>query len=111
MTKTPCTAPKGTSGVLSTGSMPHVLHRRVRVLALERKLPLISPWRVWEGGPSARVRFDDPDRLVGIGLAGIEVQDEVASVDHFPSPVDLLGLHVGVRERDRVLTGKRPIRP
>jgi len=47
------TAPKGTSGVLAIGSMPHVLHRRVRVLALERKLPLISPWRVWEGGPSA----------------------------------------------------------
>jgi putative tryptophan/tyrosine transport system substrate-binding protein len=47
------TALKGTSGVLTIGSMPHVLHRRVRVLALERKLPLISPWRVWEGGPSA----------------------------------------------------------
>lgn len=44
------TAQEGTSGVLVIGSMPIVVHRRVRVLALERKLPFIMPWRAWEGG-------------------------------------------------------------
>ncbi len=47
------TALKGPAAVLAIGNMPHVLYRQVRVLAMERKLPLISPWRVWEGGPSA----------------------------------------------------------
>lgn len=40
----------GASGVFVIGSMPHVVQRRVRVLALERKLPLVIPWRAWQGG-------------------------------------------------------------
>lgn len=45
-------APIGSSGVLNIGSMPMVVHRRIQALALERKLPLITPWRAWEGGRS-----------------------------------------------------------
>ena len=43
-------APTGTSAVLAIGNMPIVVQRRVRVLALERKLPFILPWRAWQGG-------------------------------------------------------------
>jgi len=46
-------APAGASGVLVIGNMPTPVHRRVRVLALERKLPLLIPWRVWQGGGSS----------------------------------------------------------
>jgi putative ABC transport system substrate-binding protein len=41
---------KGAGGLVAFGSIPHVVQRRLRVLALERKLPLIFPWRVWQGG-------------------------------------------------------------
>ncbi|MGH2361219.1 MAG: ABC transporter substrate-binding protein [bacterium] len=44
------TAQATATGVLAIGSMPIVVHRRVRALALERKLPFIMPWRAWEGG-------------------------------------------------------------
>jgi putative ABC transport system substrate-binding protein len=43
-------APAGSSVVLAIGNMPIVATRRIRVLALERKLPLVMPWRAWEGG-------------------------------------------------------------
>ena len=46
-------APAGASGVLAIGSMPYVGQRRVRQLALERKLPLVIPWRAWHGGGSS----------------------------------------------------------
>src|SRR5262249_26135595 len=45
-------APAGASAVLSIGSMPPVVLRRVRVLALERKLPLVVPWSAWHGSSS-----------------------------------------------------------
>ena len=45
-------APAGASAVLAIGSMPHVVQRRVRVLALERKLPLVVPWGAWHGSGS-----------------------------------------------------------
>jgi ABC transporter substrate binding protein len=40
-------------GILVIGNIPHVLHRRIRTLALERKVPFITPWRPWEGGGSS----------------------------------------------------------
>ena len=43
-------APAGSSGILVVGNMPILVFRRIRVLALERKLPLLIPWRAWEGG-------------------------------------------------------------
>ena len=43
-------AAASSSGVLVIGNIPIVLLRRIRVLALERKLPLLVPWRPWEGG-------------------------------------------------------------
>jgi putative ABC transport system substrate-binding protein len=42
-------APAGASTVLTIGNIPYVVERRIRQLALERKLPLITPWRAWEG--------------------------------------------------------------
>jgi putative ABC transport system substrate-binding protein len=44
------TAQQGVSGVLAIGSMPFVVHSRVRALALERKLPFIIAWRAHESG-------------------------------------------------------------
>jgi putative ABC transport system substrate-binding protein len=41
---------KGAAGLVAFGSIPHVVQRRLRVLALERRLPLIFPWRVYQGG-------------------------------------------------------------
>jgi putative ABC transport system substrate-binding protein len=46
-------APAGASAVLVIGNMPIVVHRRVRALALERKLPLVMPWRAWQGQSSS----------------------------------------------------------
>src|SRR5262249_30308235 len=46
-------APAGATGVLAIGSMPIAVDRRIRVLALERKLPFIMPWRAWEGGSTS----------------------------------------------------------
>ena len=40
----------GTSGVLVFGNIHNNAHRRLRDLALERKLPVIMPWREWGGG-------------------------------------------------------------
>jgi putative ABC transport system substrate-binding protein len=45
-------APVGVTGALVIGNIPHVIQRRVRVLTLERKLPLLMPWRAWAGGGS-----------------------------------------------------------
>ena len=45
-------APVGASAVLAIGSMPAVVQRRLLVLALERKLPLVLPWRAWQWGGS-----------------------------------------------------------
>jgi ABC-type uncharacterized transport system substrate-binding protein len=42
-------APAGASTVLTIGNIPYVIERRIRQLALERKLPLIRPWYAWEG--------------------------------------------------------------
>ena len=42
--------PAGVSAVLALGNIPIVIHRRIRVLSLERKVPLVMPWRPWEGG-------------------------------------------------------------
>jgi len=44
------TAPAGVRAVLAIGSMPIAVERGIRLLALERKLPFIMPWRAWEGG-------------------------------------------------------------
>jgi putative ABC transport system substrate-binding protein len=41
-------APAGAGAVLVVGNIPFVVQRRVRVLALERKLALIIPWRAWQ---------------------------------------------------------------
>jgi len=48
-------APAGASSVLVIGNIPHVVQRRIRVRALERKLPLIMPWRAWDIGGSGTV--------------------------------------------------------
>jgi putative ABC transport system substrate-binding protein len=45
-------APAGASAVLAIGSMPHVVQARIQRLALERKLPLVFPWKAWFGGGS-----------------------------------------------------------
>src|SRR5262249_32338883 len=45
-------APAGAGAVLIVGNIPHVVLRRVRVLALERKLALVMAWRAWQGGGS-----------------------------------------------------------
>jgi ABC-type uncharacterized transport system substrate-binding protein len=45
-------APAGATSVLVIGNVPHVVQRRIRVRALERKLPLIMPWRAWDTGSS-----------------------------------------------------------
>ena len=47
------TAPAGVRAVLAIGSMPVGVERGIRVLALERKLPFIMPWRAWEGGSAS----------------------------------------------------------
>ena len=41
---------EGVSGVLVIESLPLMAQRHARELALERKLPLILPWRVYAGG-------------------------------------------------------------
>lgn len=46
-------APAGATGVLAIGNMPVVVDRRIRVLALEHKLPFIMTWRAWEGAAPA----------------------------------------------------------
>ena len=43
-------APAGASAVLIVGNIPITVHRRVRVLALERKLALVMAWRAYHGG-------------------------------------------------------------
>ena len=43
-------APARASAVLVIGNIPYVTERRIRQLALERKLPLITPWRPWGSG-------------------------------------------------------------
>jgi putative tryptophan/tyrosine transport system substrate-binding protein len=43
-------APAGASTVVTIGNIPTFVERRIRQLALERKLPLISPWRSWGTG-------------------------------------------------------------
>jgi len=43
-------APAGASTVVTIGNIPTAVERRIRLLALERKLPLISPWRSWGTG-------------------------------------------------------------
>jgi ABC-type uncharacterized transport system substrate-binding protein len=43
-------APAGASAVLATGSMLHVVQGRLQRLALERKLPLVMPWKAWHWG-------------------------------------------------------------
>jgi ABC-type uncharacterized transport system substrate-binding protein len=48
-------APAGAGAVLVVGNIPIVVLRRVRVLALERKLALIMAWRAWQGGGSDTV--------------------------------------------------------
>jgi ABC transporter substrate binding protein len=53
-------AQAGTSGLLAIGSMPPVVQRRVRALALERKLPLVQPWRAWEGGGTSTLIMYGP---------------------------------------------------
>jgi putative ABC transport system substrate-binding protein len=45
-------APPGTSSVVVFGNIHNNLNSRRRDLALERKLPLIMPWREWGGGGS-----------------------------------------------------------
>ena len=50
-------AQAATSAVLVIGSMPIVVQRRIRALALERKLPLLTPWRAWEGGSSTLIAY------------------------------------------------------
>jgi putative ABC transport system substrate-binding protein len=45
-------APAGAGAVLVVGNIPHGVDRRVRVLALERKLALITGWRAWQAGDS-----------------------------------------------------------
>ena len=44
----PAKAPAGASTVLTIGNIPRVIERRIRLLALERRLPVIRPWRFWE---------------------------------------------------------------
>ena len=44
--------PPGTGGVLVLGNLHNNVHRRLRDLAIERKVPLIMPWREWGGGRS-----------------------------------------------------------
>src|SRR5262245_29695178 len=75
-------APAGTSGVLAIGSMPIVVQRRIRALALERKLPLLIPWRGWEGGGSST--------LIAYGPHFSAVADRTAAII------------------DRILKGARP---
>lgn len=42
------TAHRSASAILGIGSWPAVVQKRIPVLALERKLPLIMPWRAWD---------------------------------------------------------------
>ncbi len=35
--------------------MPFVIHRRIRALALERKLPFITQWRPYDGGADSNL--------------------------------------------------------
>jgi hypothetical protein len=46
-------APAGASAALIVGNIPITVQRRVRVLAFERKLPLVMAWRAWQGGGSS----------------------------------------------------------
>jgi len=71
-----------TSAVLTIGSMPIVVLRRIRTLALERKLPLLMPWRGWEGGGSST--------LIAYGPHLSAVADRTAAII------------------DRILKGARP---
>jgi putative ABC transport system substrate-binding protein len=50
-------APAGASAVLAIGNMPIVVHRRVRILAFERKLPFVVPWRAWQGQSSTLITY------------------------------------------------------
>jgi putative ABC transport system substrate-binding protein len=43
------TAATGATAVLTIGSIPYGIDQRILQLACERKLPLIRPWRPWEG--------------------------------------------------------------
>ena len=42
-------APAGASAVFGIGNLSTAVYRRLTVLALERKLPLVMPWRPWVG--------------------------------------------------------------
>jgi putative ABC transport system substrate-binding protein len=50
-------APPGISGVLVFGNIHNNVHRRLRDLALERKLPVILPWREWAVGGSTLIAY------------------------------------------------------
>jgi putative ABC transport system substrate-binding protein len=52
--------PAGATAVLIVGSMPNPVHRRVRELVLERKLPLVIPWRAWQGGATSTLIMYGP---------------------------------------------------
>jgi putative ABC transport system substrate-binding protein len=75
-------APAGAGAVLIVGNIPHVVLRRVRVLALERKLALIMAWRAWQGGAS--------DTLVAYG-------------PRFPAVAERTAAFI-----DRIFKGARP---
>ena len=65
--------PTGTRCVLTTGNLPTVVHRRVRLLALERKLPLVLSWRAsWHG--------DSSGTLISYGPRFSAVADRTAAV-------------------------------
>lgn len=65
-------APAGASAILAVGTIPHVVQRRLRELALERRLPLLFPWRAWHGGGS--------NTLVAYGPRFVAVAERTATL-------------------------------
>jgi ABC-type uncharacterized transport system substrate-binding protein len=43
------TAATGATAILTIGNIPYGIEQRILQLARERKLPLVKPWRAWEG--------------------------------------------------------------
>jgi ABC-type uncharacterized transport system substrate-binding protein len=74
--------PERTSAILAIGSLPIVVHRRIRTIALERKVPFIMPWRPWEAGSNGTL---------------------VAYGPHFPAVAERTAVFI-----DRIVKGARP---
>jgi putative ABC transport system substrate-binding protein len=78
------TAQRSASAILGIGSWPAVVQSRIPRLALERKLPLIMPWRAW-------------------GSASGSTNTLIAYGPHFPTVAERTATLI-----DRIIKGTRP---